>query len=48
MRSAFGIKEDFSEGSSFKEEHQQVRRETEKQEREEKYKEREKERQRRR
>lgn len=42
MRNAFGIKEDFAEGSSFKEEHQKARREAEKQEKEEKYKEREK------
>ena len=38
----FGIKEDFTEGSSFSEEHQKARRETEKSEREEKYKNRDK------
>ena len=42
MRDAFGIKEDFPEGSSFKEEHQKQRREAEKLEREAKYKEKEK------
>jgi len=44
MRNAFGIKEEFPEGSSFKEEHQKTRKEEEKAERELKYKEREKER----
>ena len=43
-RDAFGIKEDFPAGSSFKEEHQKARRDQEKAEREEKYKEREKQR----
>ena len=46
MRDAFGIKEDFPEGSSFKEEHQKQRREAEKLEREAKYKEKEKQRRR--
>jgi len=39
MRDAFGIKNEFAEGSSFKEEHQKARREEEKAEREERYKE---------
>ena len=42
MRDAFGIKDDFPEGSSFREEHQKARREAEKAERDEKYKSREK------
>lgn len=42
MRDAFGIKKEFAEGSSFTEEHQVARKESEKAEREEKYKEREK------
>ena len=39
MRDAFGIKNDFAEGSSFNEEHQKQRRDEEKAAREEKYKE---------
>ena len=39
MRNAFGIKNDFPEGSSFKEEHQKAKKEEEKAEREERYKE---------
>ena len=46
MRDAFGIKEEFPEGSSFSEEHQKARKEGEKIEKEEKIKEREKQRKR--
>lgn len=39
MRNAFGIKNDFAEGSSFNEEHQKQRRDEEKAQKEARYKE---------